>query len=351
MITQFTRKKFYELVWSKPLTKITEELEIDYHTIVALCKKHDIPRPPSNYWLKLKFGKQAAQPELPNPDDERIIWGAIKEEQDPYSWIYLRGKALEKHIKKEIEEDQSLDLNVSQRLSKPDRLVEDYLRIKEEREKARKRGQYLSSYDNPTISINSSKEQKSRALRFIDCLIKNLRLRGHHFEIRNYHYEIYICGVSYPFSLREVNKRVPRSDGWGSDYIPTGKLALKIDSWRGKEWQDQKTLTLEHKISEIIARLEYLAKKERAESIYRDVKHQRNKVESEKAEALKRKRIEEDQKFEKLLQLADQWKRVENLKEFILILENNRLVDSDKEQVIQWAKNRIEKLDFIGSIE
>jgi len=100
MITQFTRKKFYEFVWSKPLTKITEELKIDYHTIVALCKKHDIPRPPSNYWLKLKFGKQAAQPELPNPDDERIIWGAINEEQDPYSWIYLRGKALEKHIKK-----------------------------------------------------------------------------------------------------------------------------------------------------------------------------------------------------------------------------------------------------------
>ena len=33
------------------------------------------------------------------------------------------------------------------------------------------------------------------------------------------------------------------------------------------------------------------------------------------------------------------------------MLENNRLVDSDKEQVIQWAKNRIEKLDFIGSIE
>ena len=42
MITQFTRKKFYEFVWSKPLTKITEELKIDYHTIVALCKKHDI---------------------------------------------------------------------------------------------------------------------------------------------------------------------------------------------------------------------------------------------------------------------------------------------------------------------
>ena len=157
--------------------------------------------------------------------------------------------------------------------------------------------------------------------------------------------------MSYPFSLREVNKRVSRSDGWGSDYIPTGKLALKIDSWSGKEWQDQKTLTLENKISEIIARLEYLAKKERAESIYRNVKNRRNKIESERAEALKRKRIEENQKFEKLLQLADQWKRVENLKEFILMLENNRLVDSDKEQVIQWAKNRIDKLEFIGSIE
>ena len=26
---------------------------------------------------------------MPNPDDKRIILGAINEEQDPYSWIYF----------------------------------------------------------------------------------------------------------------------------------------------------------------------------------------------------------------------------------------------------------------------
>lgn len=351
MIAQFTRKKFYDLVWSKPLTKIKEELDIDYHIIVALCKKHDIPRPPSNFWSKLKFGKQATQPELPKPEDECIVWGAIKEKKDPYSWMYLSGKALEKYIQEEIENDNRLDLSVSKRLSKPDKLVQEYLRVEEEREKARKRGKYLSGYDNPTISISTSKEQHARALRFMDSLIKNLRLRGHRFKIWNHHYEICIYGVSYPFSLREVNKRVPRSDSWGSDYIPTGKLALKIDRWSGKEWQDQKTLTIEDKVSEIIARIEYLAKTERAESIYRDVTHQRTKIESEKAEALERKRIEDDKKFEKLLQLADQWKRVENLKEFIGMLENNQTLDGEKNEVIQWVKNRIEKLDFMGSLE
>ena len=351
MIAQFTRKKFYDLVWSKPLTKIKEELDIDYHIIVALCKKHDIPRPPSNFWSKLKFGKQATQPELPKPEDECIVWGAIKEKKDPYSWMYLSGKALEKYIQEEIENDNRLDLSVSKRLSKPDKLVQEYLRVEEEREKARKRGKYLSGYDNPTISISTSKEQHARALRFMDCLIKCLRLRGHRFKIRNYQYEISIYGETYPFSLREVNKRVSRDDGWGSDYIPTGKLALKIDRWRAKEWQDQKTITIEDKISEIIAKLEYLAKKERAESIYRDVRHQRTKIESEKAEALERKRIEDDKKFEKLLQLAGQWKRVENLKEFIGMLENNKTLDDEKNEVIQWVKNRIEKLDFMGSLK
>jgi len=351
MIEQFTRKKFYDLVWSKTLTKIKEELNIDYHTIVSICKKYDIPRPPSNYWSKLKFVKQAAQPELPNPDDRCIVWGFIKEKKDPYSWMYLNGKALEKYIQNEIEDDRRLDLNVSKRLSKPDKLVQEYLRVEEEREKASKRGKYLSGYDNPTISINTSKEQHARALLFMDCLIKSLRLRGHRFKIRNYQYEISINGETYPFSLREVNKRVSRDDGWGSDYIPTGKLALKIDRWRAKEWQDQKIITIENKISEIIAKLEYFAKTERAESIYRDVRHQRNKIESEKTEALKRKKIEEENRFEKLLQLADQWKRIENMKEFIEMLENNQTLDGDKNQVIQWAKNRIEKLDFIGSIE
>ena len=38
-------------------------------------------------------------------------------------------------------------------------------------------------------------------------------------------------------------------------------------------------------------------------------------------------------------------------KEFIGMLENNQTLDDEKNEVIQWAKNRIEKLDFMGSLE
>tara|TARA_R110002020_G_scaffold185364_3_gene382938 strand:- start:2208 stop:2309 length:102 start_codon:yes stop_codon:yes gene_type:complete len=33
------------------------------------------------------------------------------------------------------------------------------------------------------------------------------------------------------------------------------------------------------------------------------------------------------------------------------MLENNQTLDDEKNEVIQWAKNRIEKLDFMGSLE
>ena len=352
MTAALTRKNLYELVWSKTLNTIQEELNIDYHTLVKLCAEHNIPRPPSSYWSKLKFGKQTAQPQLPDPENDSIVWGAATEKNDPYSWMALSGKALEKHIQEEIENDPRLDLTVSKRLSKPDKLIQDYLRVKEERERLRKKGKYLSSYDHPTIAVHTSSEgQQARALRIMDCLIKNLRLRGHVFKLRNYHYEIDLYGESFPFSLREVNKRIQRADGWGSDYKPTGKLAFKIEMIWAKEWQDQKTVFLEDKIAAIIAKLEYIAKTERAESIYRKVKHRRDKVERERAEAIRRQEIAEDERFEKLLKLADQWKRVENLKEFLNWMETSQTLDETNKQTIKWAQDRIAQLDFPGSLE
>ncbi|RXG24256.1 hypothetical protein [Leeuwenhoekiella aequorea] len=353
MQERLSRKEFYDLVWSKSLSKITDEYGIDYHSIILICNKNNIPRPKSSYWAKLKFGKQGVKPELSSEDQDKIIWRRVKQKADLISQAYLQGKELELSIQFEIESDSKLNLTVSNRLSKPDELIQDYLRIEAEIEKiSKRRGVYFNYRDNPRVSISTTKQVQSRALRFMDCLIKNLRLRGHSFKLQNKSYKINIHGELFPFSLREVNKRVKReNDRWGSDLLGTGKLAFKIDEWWGKEWQDQKTVFVEDKISEIIAKLEYLGRTNRAKGIYQEIKYRQNEIEIQKAKAIEKQMVEEEKRFEELLNIADQWKRVENLKEFISMLEKNKDLDYDKLELLKWAKNRIEKLDYIGSLE
>jgi hypothetical protein len=61
----FTREEFYDLVWSKPLTRLAKEFAISDVALHKICKKHDIPNPPLGWWAKKAAGKSVTQTPLP----------------------------------------------------------------------------------------------------------------------------------------------------------------------------------------------------------------------------------------------------------------------------------------------
>jgi hypothetical protein len=65
------RSKLYELVWSKPMTKLGAELGISDVGLAKACRRHAIPVPPRGHWAKLQAGK--ASPKLPLPQSEMDI--------------------------------------------------------------------------------------------------------------------------------------------------------------------------------------------------------------------------------------------------------------------------------------
>ena len=72
---KFTRQNLFELVWSKPATKIREELHIPYKDLRSVCSKFEIPRPTSSFWGKIAHGKKGVVPVLPTnrfPMDEPL---------------------------------------------------------------------------------------------------------------------------------------------------------------------------------------------------------------------------------------------------------------------------------------
>ena len=78
MSLSFTRREFYDLVWSKPMIHLAKELGVSDVALHKICRKHDIPNSPLGWWAKKAAGKAVEQIPLPEVESDR-----------PYS-IYIR---------------------------------------------------------------------------------------------------------------------------------------------------------------------------------------------------------------------------------------------------------------------
>lgn len=71
-----TRRALYDLVWSRPMTKVAEEFGISDVGLKKICEKHRVPTPPRGYWAKKEAGQPVRQIRFhgaADPQDERIV--------------------------------------------------------------------------------------------------------------------------------------------------------------------------------------------------------------------------------------------------------------------------------------
>lgn len=66
---ELTRRAMYELVWSRPMTKVAEDLGISDVALKKICDKHRVPTPPRGYWAKKDAGKPTKQTQFHNTAD------------------------------------------------------------------------------------------------------------------------------------------------------------------------------------------------------------------------------------------------------------------------------------------
>ena len=73
---ELTRRAMYDLVWSRPMTKVAEDLGISDVALKKICDKHRIPTPPRGYWAKRDAGKPTKQIQChstSDPQHEHIV--------------------------------------------------------------------------------------------------------------------------------------------------------------------------------------------------------------------------------------------------------------------------------------
>jgi hypothetical protein len=73
---ELTRRAMYDLVWSRPMTKVAEDLGISDVALKKICDKHRVPTPSRGYWAKKAAGKPTKQIPFHNtadPQHEHIV--------------------------------------------------------------------------------------------------------------------------------------------------------------------------------------------------------------------------------------------------------------------------------------
>lgn len=340
---ELTRKQLFEIVWSTPISRLAKEYALSDNGIRKLCKRYDIPIPKNGYWSKLKFNKPVKKENL-NPIfggvDKIVITireegNAVNIDQTP---LTIRTK--------EIENDPKAPLTVPDEIIKPDILTiqtKQYWKGKIS----------FTSYreDNRIIyPIRVEKNNRERALRFMDAFTKLLRYRGHTISKQYSDECVLIDGIFIEIDLREASKRVPAKPPYSGTILePIGEFIFKIGKYSGeKEWRDGK-VKLEGMLPKIVAKLELVVQSEKEwKERSRIARLQREEEEKRLAE-IKKRRDEEITKFNKLVALSEQHNKTLLIRQYIDAVKekaiNTNNLTFETQEWIKWATDKADWYD------
>ena len=344
---EVTRQELYDLVWSKPMTKLALEYNLSDNGLRKICKKHEIPLPLLGHWQKIQYNKEVKIIPLPKDfkgeDSITLNKGETKENEGITNFSKLL---------KEITDDTTLSFKVSDKLSNPDKLISEAKENLANKSKE-KYGTYrgITTTSNDIINISVAPKNCNRALRIMDKIIKLLKQRGHNVIVKYDTTYVVIREEEIKIRLRERLKRITIPDAkysWGStDYIPTGILTFKVDEYPEKEFYDNNKQTLEEQIPKILTKLELVSDKIKRDNEEREIRHQEYKKQREIEEAIKKRHANEIENFKKLLEDSERWKKASDLRNFIKELESNAIKENKlSEELSNWIKWSNDKADW-----
>lgn len=340
---ELTRKELYDIVWSTTLAKLTQQYAFSNEGIKKICKRFEIPMPDGSYWSKLKFNKKFKKEKL-NPvfgGVDKIVLTIRKEgntvnvDQTP---LTIRTK--------EIENDPNAPLIVPDVITKPDILTiqtKQYWKGKIS----------FTSYreDNRIIHpIRVEKNNRERALRFMDTFAKLLRYRGHTISKQYGEECVLIDGIYIEIDLREASKRIPPTTKHDSSkLIPTGEFIFKIGKYSGeREWRDGK-VKLEGMLARIVAKLELIAQREKEWKERARISDLKREVEEKRLAEIKKRRDDEVDKFNRLVKLSEQYDKTLIIRQYIEAVKqkaiNTDRQTPEKQEWINWANDKADWLD------
>lgn len=347
MAASILRQELYELVWSKPLTKLAVKFNVTASQLKTVCIKFEIPLPKNGYWSKLKFNKEVEIYTL-KPFNKELISFA------EYRKVKIKNPA--KHETLTESSTVQKELSTKKLISKT---IEVY-KIDHSKRNNNNNQTKISVAIDKILNISSESGEHNRALNFANSFYENFVKRGHKIVfVENHRYYNYngrkfvVFGEMYNLFLREVNnRRMVQHPGYSwesATYIPSGKLCLKLDNWQYKEWSDSKTKPLINKVKDIIDFLEKRAKDDIQDRIDQEIRRERRKLEEIEKNRVAEIKAKEISNFKSLINSSGRWHKSEQLRNYLDTYESKMqergLLSADVIGKIKWARKKADWYD------
>ncbi|MGZ8983001.1 MAG: hypothetical protein ACXW11_03485 [Methylotenera sp.] len=272
-----SRSQLYELVWSKPITTLAKEYGFSDVGFSKICRRHNIPLPPSGYWARVSAGFKVPKPPLPHPHRDGTVY--IPPMASTSDDAVIQKKI---HLAKEKSEiERIVNIPIPQQIIDPHKFTQNtqlyFEKLIKKIESAQKSKSLPSNYmsivesvyrgrlvchEAGCFNVSVSESLVDRAISFLDGLVKELESRD--FKIKsdrdekagnfvgaikdNEHISFKISeGYKYQDIKKDSKHRteLDRLLYSGKEPVPTGKLTFSVFACEmqiGRNWTDGKRL-------------------------------------------------------------------------------------------------------------
>lgn len=368
----YPRKDFYDLVWSKPMTKLAKDFGLSDVALHKLCRRHQIPTPPLGYWAKLAHGKPVVQTALPKIVGSERGLITVSAGQPSQSAEAQEARARAASLAEAVPVLAAQHKLVTSTLSK--------LR----KAKVNDRGLVVAASDR-LLDCSVSPSSVDRLELILDGLVAAARVQG--FELEANGKSIVFNGPLEPLSVT-ISEEVKRSkhvttpveaaalERWQNrsrsrcdwdrnyqpmpfkpewDYEPTGKLSVEFEQVYVREgfsprrsFRDGKSQSLENMAGEIAVGMVVLAKAKADERVRDDERARLAAIEQQKRVERQRENYIEEKRAKAFDGLLERWSRLQTIRELVLHLQALPLPHPARvEAMIKWAE---EELSFRESL-
>lgn len=348
---ELTRQELYDLVWSKPMSKLALEYNISDNGLRKICKKHEIPLPLLGHWQKIQYNKKVKiiplSKDFKGEDSIILNKGGTKENEEITNFHKLL---------KEITNDTKLSFNVPDRISNPDKLIteaKNNFEFQKKQEYSIYRG--LIRTTSGYLNINVAPKNISRALRIMDKIIKLLKLRGHNVIVKGDTTYAIVKGEEIKIRCREkLKKNIKQQENYSwnyTEYFASDVLSFIIDEYPEKEFYDTNNQILEEQLPKILTKLELVSEKLKTQREEREIWNEEYRKKREAEEAIKKRHANEIENFRNLLENSERWKKATDLRNFIKELESNAIKENKlSEELSNWIKWSNDKADWFDPL-
>ncbi|WP_291867932.1 hypothetical protein [Maribacter sp.] len=339
-----TREELYDLVWSKSISAIAKEFQIEPQRLKEICEENDIPLPSRGHWSKVRFHKKVEQTPLSKIDNG-------------VTGISLKTRKFKTDYQKrafELEQRKELKFRVPGRISTYHPLVNASKKLLEDIDNSEDNFRFWKvAQEQDILPIHTNVKLRARALRFMNTLICVVEAMGYTivFDCNTVHVKMF--GQKTEINLRQKVYRIREKDktGWSrQSWKESDKLEFQAGpSFNQKKWIDNTKRKIEECLPEIIAWIEKDCSYWHDLRAKQAIEENKRLLVQQKHEAIKAQQEQEQAKVSQLFSDIENWNKAELGKRYLDEMEKQAILENQLnpniKDYIVWARKVVSKLN------